>query len=98
MIYVIYKPLGPLVAPSLHSGRYSPGALGFLNRVDPSVSVSNYYIVNEVLHSKQITLHHYVNIAINSLFGVQISEILQITKTSNKSPVRTNHCIKIISE
>ena len=43
-IYTIYRPSGPLVAPSLHSGHYSPGALRFLNRIDPSVSVFNYYI------------------------------------------------------
>jgi hypothetical protein len=36
--------LGPLVAPSLHSGRHSPGPLGHLKPVDPSVSVSNYYV------------------------------------------------------
>ena len=44
VIYVIKKPLGPLVAPSLRSGRYSPGPSGFLNHVDPSVPVSNYYL------------------------------------------------------
>ena len=32
--------LGPLVAPSLRSGRYSPGPSGFYRRV----SVSNYYL------------------------------------------------------
>ena len=46
---MIYKPSGSLVAPSLCSGRYSPGALGFLNRVDPSVSVSNYYLGRKFL-------------------------------------------------
>jgi hypothetical protein len=30
--------LGPLVAPSLRSGRHSPGPLGHLKPVDPSVS------------------------------------------------------------
>ena len=45
-IYAIYKPSGPLVAPSLRSGHYSPGALRFLNRIDPSVSVSNYYVAH----------------------------------------------------
>ena len=39
--------LRPLVAPSLRSGRYSPGPFGFLQTVDPLVSVSNYYIVVE---------------------------------------------------
>ncbi len=35
--------LGPLVAPSLRSGHYSPRAFGSLNPVDPSVSLSNYH-------------------------------------------------------
>jgi hypothetical protein len=38
--------LGPLVAPSLRLGRHSPGPLGHLKPVDPSVSVSNYYLVH----------------------------------------------------
>ena len=36
--------LRPLVAPSLRSGCYSLGPSGFLNTVDPSVSVPNYYV------------------------------------------------------
>ena len=39
---MIQKPSGPLVVPSLRSGHCSLGARGFLNRVDPLVSVSNY--------------------------------------------------------
>ena len=40
--------LGPLVAPSLCSGRYSPGPSGILNHVDLSVPVSNYFMVASV--------------------------------------------------
>ncbi len=36
--------LRPLVAPSLRSGRHSPGAFGSLNNLEPLVSMSNYYI------------------------------------------------------
>ena len=36
--------LRPLVAPSLRSGCHSPGPSGFLNPVEPLVSVSDYYI------------------------------------------------------
>ena len=39
---MIYNPLGPLVAPSLPLGTLQPRVL---NHVDPSVSVSNLYIV-----------------------------------------------------
>ena len=38
------NPRAPLVAPLLRLGRYSPGALGFLNPIDPLVSVSNYHL------------------------------------------------------
>ena len=41
----MHKPSAPLVTPLLHSVCYSLGALGFLNHVDPSVSVFNYYLV-----------------------------------------------------
>ena len=36
--------LRPLVAPSLRSGHYSLVAFRILQTVDPSVSVSNYYL------------------------------------------------------
>ena len=36
--------LGPLVVPSLRSGHYSPGPLGFLNTLDPLDTVSNCYV------------------------------------------------------
>ena len=35
--------LGPLVASSLRSGRYRPGAFVFLNPIDFNVPWSNYY-------------------------------------------------------
>ena len=47
--------LRPLVAPSLRSGCHSPGPSGFLNTVDPSVSVPNYYLVGSVVVSNQWT-------------------------------------------
>ena len=34
-----------ILVPSLRSGHYSPGAFGFLNCIDPLVSVSNYYVM-----------------------------------------------------
>ena len=51
---MIYKPSGPLVAPSLRSGRYSPGARGFLNRVDPLVSVSIIYYPDFTARTPQL--------------------------------------------
>ena len=37
--------LRPLVAPLLHSGHYSLGPFGLLNRLVPLVLVSNYYVI-----------------------------------------------------
>ncbi len=46
MGYKLIETLGPLVAPSLRSGRYSFRALWSLFNLYPYVSLSNYYLVN----------------------------------------------------
>ena len=44
--------------PSLHSGHYSPGPVGTLNHVDPSVSASNYYLVSRGRsHLHELLMH-----------------------------------------
>ena len=85
-IHILYKPWAQALSSALATfGSLQPRALGFLNSVDPSHSVSNYYVKSDLQHllwDRTKTRNRLRNRAKNRLckFGVWERNLYQLCK------------------